>query len=154
MVEGRGWVGESQILQLVPVWLVLEPKGWVSVTLMIWHRPWHLTITNGHAVTCAEIMNRSRHLWDEIEVTSGRLKADFLVLGRQGVQSACDRSLEIEAEGAETVESMSDLTGQMEIVGQRTNEKKVSMDTRTSITRTYMIICFPLPPFDDISLRI
>jgi len=111
-------------------------------------------ITIGHAVTCAEIMNGSRHLRDEIEATSGRLKADFLVLGRQGVQSGCDRSLEIEAEGAETVEPMSDLTGQMEIVGQRTNEKKVSMDTRASITRTYMIICFPLPPLDDISLRI
>ena len=41
---------------------------------------------------------------------------DFLVLGRQGVQSGCDCSLEIEAEDAETVESMSDLTGQMEIV--------------------------------------
>jgi len=124
MVEGRGWVGESQILQLVPVWPVLEPKSWVSGTLMLWHRPWHLTITIGHAVTCAEIMNRSRHLRDEIEVTSGRLKADFLVLGRQGVQSGCDRSLEIEAEGAGTVESMSDLTGQMEIVAQRTNEKR------------------------------
>jgi len=111
-------------------------------------------ITIGHAVTCTEIMNQSRHLQDEIKVTSGRLKVDFLVLGRQGVQSGCNCSLEIEAEGAETVESMSDFTGQMEIVGRQTNEKKVSMDTRASITRTYMIICLPLPPLGDICLRI
>ena len=51
---------------------------------------------------------------------------DFLVWedSGKGSQTGCDRSLGIEAEDVETVESMSDMTGQMEIVGRRTDEEK------------------------------
>ena len=64
---------ESRIFQLVPVWQVREPKGWVSGILMLWHRPEYLTITIGHVVPCAEIMNWSRHLQDIIEVDRAKV---------------------------------------------------------------------------------
>jgi len=50
---------------------------------------------------------------------------------------------------------MSDMTGQMEIVGRRTDEgrEKVSMGTRASITKTHLVVCFPLLPLDGTSFR-
>ena len=73
MVEGRVWMVESRIFQLVPVWQVWEPKGWVSGILMLWHWPEYLMITIGHVVPCTEIMNWSCHLQDIIEVDRAKV---------------------------------------------------------------------------------